>query len=237
MPRLEPSAARGAHPELHLACERLHAVAVAVDDHRNAGRDRAARQQTVHVEMARSPVDFHRGSGLCGGGEESIEVDIMHDGSLDFDDAQLDGFDIVLASLHDHCGHEPTRLTERYLRAIHHPLVKVITHPANRSPARFDGYDIDFDRLFAAAAETGTAMEIDGAPGHLDMDGALARRAIAMGVTVAIDSDCHRSDALGRQMRFGLGTARRGWVQAAHVLNTRTVDAVRDFVARKRARF
>jgi DNA polymerase (family 10) len=68
------------------------------------------------------------------------------------------------------------------------------------------------------------------------MDGTLARRAVALGVTVAIDSDCHRSDALGRQMRFGLGTARRGWIQAQDVLNARSVDAVRDFVARKRAR-
>jgi DNA polymerase (family X) len=165
-----------------------------------------------------------------------IEVDIMHDGSLDFDDARLEGFDVVLASLHDHGGHSAKRLTERYLRAIRHPLVNVITHPANRSPARFGGYDVDFDQLFATAAETGTAMEIDGAPGHLDMDGALARRAVAMGVTVAIDSDCHRADALARQMRFGLGTARRGWIEPAHVLNTRSVDAVREFVARKRAR-
>jgi DNA polymerase (family 10) len=165
-----------------------------------------------------------------------IEVDIMHDGSLDFGDDQLEGFDIVLASLHDHGGHEAKRLTERYMRAIQHPLVNVITHPANRSPARFAGYDVDFDQLFAAAAETGTAMEIDGAPGHLDMDGALARRAVALGVTVAIDSDCHRSDALGRQMRFGLGTARRGWIEASDVLNARSADAVREFVARKRAR-
>lgn len=164
-----------------------------------------------------------------------IEVDIMHDGSLDFDDATLEGFDIVLASLHDHGGHSAARLTERYLRAIRHPLVNVITHPANRSPARTTGYDLDFDRLFAAAAETGTAMEIDGAPGHLDMDGALARRAVAMGVTVVIDSDCHRSDTLTRQMRFGLGTARRGWVEPAQVLNTRSIADVRAFIAAKRS--
>jgi DNA polymerase (family X) len=165
-----------------------------------------------------------------------VEVDIMQDGSLDFDDDELERFDIVLASLHDHGGHEPRRLAERYLRAIRHPLVNVITHPANRSPARSAGYDLVFDDLFAAAADTGTAMEIDGAPGHLDMDGTLARRAVAMGVTVAIDSDCHRSDALGRQMRFGLGTARRGWVGPESVLNARGIDAVREFVARKRAR-
>jgi DNA polymerase (family 10) len=165
-----------------------------------------------------------------------VEVDIMPDGRLDFDDDVLSVFDIVLASLHDQAGHDTTQLTERYLRAIAHPLVNVITHPANRSPARTAGYDLDYDRLFAAAAASGTAMEIDGAPGHLDMDGEVARRAIAMGVTVTIDSDCHRADALSRQMRFGLGTARRGWVEPAHVLNTRPVEQVREFVAHKRAR-
>jgi len=165
-----------------------------------------------------------------------IEVDIMGDGSLDFDDEVLEGFDIVLASLHDACEQDGPELTGRYLKAIHHPLVNVITHPANRSPARFSGFDLDFDALFQAAAETGTAMEIDGAPGHLDMDGTLARRAVAAGVTIAIDSDCHRAEWLARQMRFGVGTARRGWVEPTHVLNTRSIDDVRAFIARKRSR-
>jgi DNA polymerase (family 10) len=164
-----------------------------------------------------------------------VEVDIMRDGSLDFADDILAGFDIVLASLHDHGGQEPQQLLERYLKAMANPLVNVITHPANRSPAYSAGYNLDFDRLFAAAVESGTAMEIDGAPGHLDMDGQLARRAVAVGVTVTVDSDCHRKDALGRQMRFGIGTARRGWVEPHHVLNAGDVNAVRDFVARKRA--
>jgi DNA polymerase (family 10) len=163
-----------------------------------------------------------------------IEVDIMYDGTLDFDDEQLRGFDIVLASLHDAGGQDGERLTERYLQAIHHPLVNVITHPANRTPARSDGYPVDFDRLFAAAAETGTAMEIDGAPGHLDMDGLLARRAAAAGVRIVVDSDCHRVEALARQMRFGIGTARRGWLEPQHVLNTRSLDEVRAFIERKR---
>jgi DNA polymerase (family X) len=165
-----------------------------------------------------------------------IEVDIMSDGSLDFDDDVLERFDIVLASLHDSCEHDGPQLTDRYLKAIRHPLVNVITHPANRSPARFSGFDLDFDALFQAAAETGTAMEIDGAPGHLDMDGAVARRAAAAGVTIAIDSDCHRAEWLARQMRFGVGTARRGWIEPQHVLNTRSVEEVRAFIARKRSR-
>ena len=108
--------------------------------------------------------------------------------------------------------------------------------PANRSPARSPGYDIDYDRLFAEAAATGTALEIDGAPGHLDMDGDVARRAAAAGVTIVIDSDCHRAEWLARQMRFGVGTARRGWIEPHHVLNTGGVDEVRAFIARKRAR-
>jgi len=165
-----------------------------------------------------------------------VEVDIMANGSLDFEDDLLEGFDIVLASLHDAGGDDEQRLSERYLRAIRHPLVNVITHPANRAPGRSNGYRLDFDRLFAAAAETGTAMEVDGAPGHLDMDGELARRAAAAGVTIAIDSDCHRIDGLARQMQFGIGTARRGWIEPAHVLNTRPIDDVRAFVARKRGR-
>ena len=165
-----------------------------------------------------------------------VEVDIMKDGTLDFPDEVLEGFDIVLASLHDHGGQSGEELTSRYLQAIDHPLVNVITHPANRSPAVAPGYDLDFDRLFAAAAATGTALEIDGAPGHLDMDGSVARRAAAAGVTVTIDSDSHRAEALSRQMRFGVGTARRGWVEPRHVLNTRPVIDVRAFVAAKRAR-
>lgn len=131
-----------------------------------------------------------------------VEVDIMPDGRLDFDDDLLEAFDIVLASLHDTGGHGAATLTARYLSAIRHPLVNVITHPANRSPALSLGYALDFDRLFAAAAESGTAMEVDGGPGHLDLDGALARRAVAAGVTLVVDSDCHRMDALSRQMQF-----------------------------------
>jgi DNA polymerase (family 10) len=165
-----------------------------------------------------------------------VEVDIMADGSLDFDDDLLKGFDIVLASLHEAGGDDDARLTERYLRAIRHPLVNIITHPANRAPGRTSGYRLDFERLFAAAAETGTAMEVDGAPGHLDMDGTLARKAAAAGVTIVIDSDCHRIDGLARQMQFGIGTARRGWIEPSHVLNTRPIDDVRAFVAHKRAR-
>jgi DNA polymerase (family 10) len=127
-----------------------------------------------------------------------------------------------------------TSSLQRCLAAIRHPLVNVITHPANRLVGRSPGYDLDFEAIYAAAAESGTALEIDGAPSHLDMDGERARAAIGAGVTVTIDSDCHKATLLDRQMRLGVGTARRGWVEARHVLNTRPLADVRAFVAAKR---
>jgi DNA polymerase (family 10) len=215
-----------------LAAKQLGYEYVAITDH--SERAYASRKLlALEIPIQREEIDLLR--SRISGIEilHGIEVDIMHNGSLDFSDSQLEEFDIVLASLHDDRGDDRAQLTERYLRAMRHPLVNIITHPANRSPAFSAGYDLDYERLFDAAVQTGTAMEVDGAPGHLDMDGVVARAAADAGVTIVIDSDCHRAEALDRQMRFGIGTARRGWIQASHVLNARSVDAVRAFVLRK----
>jgi DNA polymerase (family 10) len=163
------------------------------------------------------------------------EVDILPDGRLDFPDRVLERFDIVLASLHERAGHDAERLLRRYVAAMNHPLVNLITHPTNRLVPSRAGYDLNYDRLFEAAVTTQTVVEIDGAPSHLDLDGALARRAIAAGATVAIDSDCHRAEMLERQMNLGILTARRGWVEPRHVINTRPLADVRATIARKRA--
>jgi DNA polymerase (family 10) len=163
------------------------------------------------------------------------EVDILPEGRLDFPDRVLEGFDIVLASLHHRSGDGRDQLLRRYLTAMRHPLVTLITHPTNRLVPHRPGYDLDYDRLLEAAAETGTWLEIDGAPAHLDMDGALARRAIAAGATVAVDSDCHRADLLARHMQLGVMIARRGWVEARQVANTRPLADLRALIAHKRA--
>jgi DNA polymerase (family X) len=163
------------------------------------------------------------------------EVDIRADGRLDFPDRVLQQFDIVLASLHERAGHGPDQLLRRYLGAMRHPLVTIVTHPTNRLVPHRPGYDLDYDELIAGAVETGTVLEVDGSPAHLDMDGALARRAIVAGASVAIDSDSHRADMLERQMRLGLMTARRGWVEPRHVINTRPIADLRAFIAAKRS--
>jgi len=162
------------------------------------------------------------------------EVDILPDGRLDFPDRILERFDIVLASLHDSAGQLPEQLMKRYASAMQHPLVTLITHPTNRLVPHRRGYDLDYDRLFELAVEHRTAVEIDGAPSHLDLDGALARRAIAAGATVAVSSDSHRAEMLGPQMHLGVVTARRGWVESRHVLNARSLEEVRAVIAAKR---
>jgi len=163
------------------------------------------------------------------------EVDILEDGRLDFPDRVLERLDIVLASLHASHGHDAGTLQRRYELAMRHPLVSVITHPTNRAFPTRPGYDLDYARLFQLAIDTGTLVEIDGSPSHLDLDAPLARRASEAGVMLTIDSDCHRAQRLGRQMRLGLVTARRGWVAAERVLNTRPVAEVRAWIAAKRA--
>lgn len=162
------------------------------------------------------------------------EVDILADGRLDFPDRVLEQFDVVLASLHERANHGPEQLLQRYLGAMRHPLVNVITHPTNRLIPYRAGYELNYDRLFAAAVETGTVVEIDGAPAHMDLDGTLARRATMAGAMVVVSSDSHRADALERQMALGLKVARRGWVEARHVLNSRPLGQVRALIASKR---
>jgi DNA polymerase (family 10) len=167
---------------------------------------------------------------------QGCEVDILASGKLDLPDRVLEKLDIVLASLHDDAGQRPAQLERRYEMAMRHPLVNLITHPTNRLLPHRRGYDLDYERLFALAVETRTLLEVDGAPAHLDMDGTLARRAIAAGVTLAVSGDCHRASYLERQMGLGVTTARRGWVEARHVVNTRPIADVLAFIAAKRSR-
>src|SRR5439155_4203772 len=216
------------------ACRALGYQYVAITDHsphsaatRNLTVD-GAKQQAEEIAAAR---DRYPGIAILHG----CEVDILPDGRLDFPDRVLQRFDIVLASLHERAGHSPDQLMKRYAGAMRHPLVTLITHPTNRMVPHKRGYELDYDRLFEMAVDTRTVVEIDGSPSHLDLDGELARRAIAAGATVAIDSDCHRAELLDRQMDLGIATARRGWVEPRHVLNTRPLEDVKAVIAAKRA--
>ena len=152
-----------------------------------------------------------------------------------YPDAVLERLDIVLASLHESHGHSPARLLQRYERVMRHPLVNVITHPANRSPGRQPGYALAFERLFEHAARTGTAVEIDGAPGHLDLDCAAGRNrrghwcADPRSTATAIwPTDW--ADRCGSASGWRDGRGSRKPRCSTHA----TSSAIRDFVAAKR---
>jgi DNA polymerase (family 10) len=215
------------------ACRSLGYEYMAVTDHSphsSASRSLSVRSATRQAEEIAALRERHPAVTILHG----CEVDILPGGRLDFTDRILERFDLVLASLHEGAGASAEELLRRYASAMRHPLVNVITHPTNRLVPHKPGYDLDYTRLFEIAVETGTVLEIDGSPAHLDLDGGLARRAIAAGATLAICSDSHRAQALDRQMRLGILTARRGWVEPRHVLNTLPLAELREAIARKR---
>ncbi|MDQ2857717.1 MAG: DNA polymerase/3'-5' exonuclease PolX [Candidatus Eremiobacteraeota bacterium] len=165
----------------------------------------------------------------------SAEVDIKSDGTLDYDDDILAELDIVIGSVHNAMNISRDAMTARLIRACENPFVNIIGHPTGRSVDSFPGYEFDYDAVFAAAARTGTALEIDGQPNRLDLPSGLARRARAFGVTFSLDSDAHAAAQLAN-VAYAVGQARRAWITRDEVLNARPVEDVLHFVAAKRAR-
>jgi DNA polymerase (family X) len=164
----------------------------------------------------------------------SAEVDILADGTLDYDDAILAELDIVVASVHSAFNLSREAMTARLIRACENPYVTIIGHPTGRNVETFAGYDFDHDAVFAAAARTGTALEIDGQPSRLDLPSPLARRAREFGVTFTCDSDAHAVAQLDN-VAYAVGQARRAWITRDEVLNARTLEEVLAFVSLKRA--
>ncbi len=163
------------------------------------------------------------------------ELEVRADGSLDYEDDLLARFDLVVASVHVARRQSRAELTRRTLNAIRSPHVDVIAHPAGRMIQDRDDLDLDWDVVFAAAAATGTALEMNGSPHRLDLAPERARRAVAAGCLLAIDSDAHRTEELA-YVRWGVDQARRAWVEPRHVLNARGRDELLAWVAAKPSR-
>jgi DNA polymerase (family 10) len=161
------------------------------------------------------------------------ELNIGPDGSVDWDEDFLAGFDICVASVHSHFGQPRAEMTRRFLRACENPYVNVIGHPLTRVIGRRDPVDVDLDELFAACARTGTALEINGSPHRRDLPDEHLRRAKAAGVKFAIDSDAHATSELGRP-RYGVGSAQRGWLTADDIINTWPLERLRGFLRKNR---
>ncbi|MGW4738415.1 DNA polymerase/3'-5' exonuclease PolX [Nocardia xishanensis] len=161
------------------------------------------------------------------------ELNIAADGTLDWDDEFLAGFDILVASVHSHFDQSPRAMTRRLITAIEHPYVDIIGHPTTRILGRRPSIEFDADAVFTAAAATGTALEINAFPDRLDLDDELIWRARELGVVFAIDTDAHAVPHLDH-MRFGVATAQRGWTEASQVVNAWPLRRLRGFLAKRR---
>jgi DNA polymerase (family 10) len=148
------------------------------------------------------------------------ECNILPDGSLDYEDDLLEQLDWVIASVHTSFQMGAKEMTERMIAAIEHPFVDAIGHPTGRKIEKRQPYGLDIERVIEAAARTGTMIEINASPDRRDLNDINARAAAAAGVPILIDSDAH-STAEFDVLRFGIATARRGWLTADQVANTR----------------
>lgn len=162
------------------------------------------------------------------------EVNILPDGSLDYEDDLLAQLDWVMASVHTSFGLDRERMTARIITAFEHPLMDCLGHPTGRKIEHREPYAVDMEALIEAAVRTGTMMEINANPDRRDLNDVHARAAAAAGVPIVINSDAHRTWTLDL-MRYGVATARRGWLRADQVANTRPLAELGGLRKRGRA--
>lgn len=164
---------------------------------------------------------------------KGTEVDILGDGRLDLPDSILSRLDLVVASIHSKFDLARDAQTERLIRAMDNPHVSIIGHPTGRLIGSRDPYEVDMERVIAAARERGCILELNAEPERLDLNDIHLQAARSAGVKIAISTDAHAVAALDH-MRFGIDQARRGWLEAADVVNTRPLAALRKLLKRQR---
>lgn len=164
---------------------------------------------------------------------KGIESDILEDGSLDYPDELLAGFDYVVGSVHSHFGLSEAEQTARVCRALSHPKLTMLGHATGRILLRREGYKIDLEEVLKTAARHGKMVEINASPYRLDLDWVHAKRAKALGVMLVINPDAHSPGELANY-RYGVDVARRGWLEPKDVFNTRSLPEVVAELARRR---
>ena len=222
----------GTIEQMALAAKALGYKFLAITDHSKTqaqahGLD--AKRLVRHAAAIRKANEQIDGIELLAGSE----VDILADGSLDYEDAVLAELDWVVASPHVALRQEEKKATDRILRAVDNPYVNVIGHPTGRLVNARAGLPLDFAAVYKRAAETGTALEINASYARLDLSDVHARGALEAGCVLCINTDAHSPEGLGK-LTGGFLTARRAWATRADVVNCLTAAKVRAFVAKKR---
>ncbi len=211
---------RGTPREMAAAAQERGYDYLAVTDHSATfgfGNDVQADALRERIAEVRQLNKGFKGFTLLAG----TEVNIQLDGSVDYDDELLAELDWVVASVHTSFRMSEKEMTKRMAAAMEHPLVDAIGHPTGRKITTREPYHVDVERLIEKAVETGTMLEINAAPDRRDLNDLHARAAAEAGALIVIDSDAH-SPRLLPLMRYGVATARRGWLEPKHVANTRT---------------
>lgn len=162
-----------------------------------------------------------------------VEMDILPNGSLDFSDDFLTEMDFVIGAIHSSFNQSEEQIMERLFAALENPYVSLIAHPTGRLIGRRDGYQVDVNKLIEKAKETNTALEINANPNRLDLSAKWARQAQEAGVLLAINTDAHSYHML-EHMKYGVGTARKGWVRKDTVINTWDKDKLMNFFSRNK---
>jgi DNA polymerase (family 10) len=205
--------------EMALAARERGYEYLAITDHSAShgfGNDVSPDELRRQIERVRAVGERIDGLRLLAGSE----VNVLPDGSLDYEDELLAELDWVVASVHTAFSMGAEAMTQRVVRALEHPLVDALGHPTGRLIVRREPYAIDMEAVIDAAARTGTMLEINANPDRRDLNEVHARAAAAAGVRLLVDSDAHRTETLAN-MRWGIATARRAWCTAAQVANTR----------------
>ena len=162
---------------------------------------------------------------------KSIECDILVDGSLDLSDAILGELDLVSCSVHYNFNLSKDKQTERVIRALDNPRVNIFCHPTGRLINEREAYEIDLEKVMRAAVERGCFLELNAHPDRLDFDDVHCQMAKGLGLKIAVSTDAHSTDDLDL-MRFGIGQARRGWIEPGDVINTRRLPELRRLLKR-----
>jgi DNA polymerase (family X) len=168
-----------------------------------------------HIKRIRKAASRISGITMLAG----IEVDILAEGELDLSDSVLEQMDLVIASVHSHFNQDSQQMTDRLVRAIENPHTSIIGHPTGRILLRREGYNFDCDKVFAAAAKAGVAMEHNAYPDRLDLRDQHLRMAKARGVKFVINTDAHHTSHM-EKIRYGVLQLRRAWLTKEDVLNT-----------------
>jgi len=201
----------------HAARERGYQY-IAITDHSKALAMSNGLDEARAVAFAKQVREINR-DGLGIRVFSGLECDILKDGALDLADDALAELDLVIGSVHSHMNLEAAEMTDRLLRALECPHLRILGHPTGRILLQRDSYPFDFERVVAESVRRGVWLEINASPERLDLNGAMVRAAKAKGARFTISTDAHHPQHLA-SMRYGVAMARRGWLGPSDILNT-----------------